>query len=122
MHTSRMELADKLLATDAASGQTNNFQSIKKQSEQHRKELLDELANFGDAVMANVDKESAYQAMYKNLSGKIELMTAEESVRSFQSSENILKDEYEQLVATATILPASLQEIVTRQAGELYKV
>ena len=112
-----MELADKLMNSNP--GGATAFQPVKQQSEQYHKQLLDELANFGDAVMAGVDKENDYQAHYKKLSGSLQTMTAEEGAAGFQSLENILKDEYEQVLATQTGLPASLLDILTRQAGSL---
>ena len=95
------------------------FLSAKQQSETYTAELMNELSEFGDAVMASVDNQNEYQVRYKNALGKLDSMTSQEAEQTFRSLEQSLQNIYETILQTEKDLPASLQEIINKQAHAL---
>lgn len=109
LHTTRKEAAEKLHADPVAAQQSDGFIA----------ELMEELANYGDAVMASTDRENEYQQTYTNALGKVESMKAEEQAQTFQELEASLKKMYQTTLESETGLPEPLREILTKQADRL---
>lgn len=119
IHTTRQEMVEKCEGKEFSPDVKTNLQSAEKQSEKYNQELLSELSNFGDAVMAGADNQNEYQVTYKNALGKIDAMTPQETEQTFHSLEIVLKNIYRTVLETQTNLPASLQEILHIQADDI---
>jgi len=109
LHTTRKEAAERLHA-DAA---------VMQQSDRFIAELMEELSNYGDAVMANTDRENEYQQTWKDTLGKMESMTPEKQAQTFQALEASLKHMYQTTLENGTDLPVPVREMLTKQAEGL---
>jgi hypothetical protein len=109
LHTTRKEAAEKLHADAAAVQQSDGFIA----------ELMEELSNYGDAVMASTDRENEYQQTWNNTLGKAEGMAPEQQAQTFQALEASLKNLYQTTLENETELPVPLREMLTKQAGRL---
>lgn len=116
IHTTRIEMVEKCTDKAFTPAAKTSFKSAKQQSKKYTAELMSELSNFGDAVMASVDHQNEYQVMYKNALGKIDTMTPQEAEHTFQSLELALKNIYESILETKADLPIVLQEMLSKQA------
>lgn len=114
IHTTRIEMVEKCIGKAMTPDVKVRFTSAKHQSEKFTKELMTELANFGDAVMSSVDNQNEYQAGYKRVLGKIDAMSPQQTDQAFQKLEASLKNIYETFLKTPA-LPTSLQEILSSQ-------
>lgn len=119
IHTTRIEMVEKCEEKALTPAVKTSFKSAKQQSKKYTEELLSELSNFGDAVMASVDHQNEYQVMYKNVLGKIDAMAPQEAEHTFQSLEIALKNIYESILETKADLPAALQEMLSKQAKSI---
>lgn len=119
VHTSRIELVQKCEGKSLVPDVAGKLASARQQSETYTAALLSELSEFGDAVMASVDNQNEYQVMYKNALGQLDAMTPREAEQTFLSLEEALKNIYRAMLQTGSELPASLQELVSKQAKEL---
>lgn len=122
VHTSRLELVEKLMGKGVALEGPERFTSATRQSEKFTKELMIELSNFGDAAMSSVDNQNEYQAGYKDILGKIDAMSPEDGEQAFQKLETSLRNIYQAFLKTSTALPTSLQEILSSQDTEIRRL
>jgi hypothetical protein len=90
-----------------------------QQSDGFIAELMEELSNYGDAVMASTDRENEYQQTWNNTLGKAEGMAPEQQAQTFQTLEASLKNMYQTTLENETELPVPLREMLTKQAGRL---
>lgn len=121
IHTTRMEIAEKFSKKALTPDAKTSLALAKQQSEKYTKELMIELSNFGDGVMSSVGNQNEYQVMYKNVLGKIDTMSPQESQQTFQSLETALKNMYQAILKTQTDLPTSLQEILSNQDNDIMR-
>ncbi len=119
IHTTRKEVVDKLKQIQVTGNVADKLQGIIKQSDQFISELMNELSNFGDAVPGEVNRENEYQVMWKNALINVDTMNPQEGEQIFQALENSLKKMYHDILDKVSELPASLQEIVTKQEAKL---
>jgi predicted RNase H-like nuclease (RuvC/YqgF family) len=119
IHTTRKEVVDKLKQIQVTGNVADKLQGIIKQSDQFISELMNELSNFGDAVPGEVNRENEYQVMWKNAFINVDTMNPQEGEQIFQALENSLKKMYHDILDKVSELPASLQEIVTKQEAKL---
>ncbi len=119
IHTTRKEVVDKLKQIQVTENVADKLQGIIKQSDQFISELMNELSNFGDAVPGEVNRENEYQVMWKNALSRIDTINPQESEQVFQALEKSLKKMYHDILDKISELPASLQEIVTKQEAKL---
>jgi uncharacterized protein YicC (UPF0701 family) len=119
IHTTRKEVVDKLKQIQVTGNVADKLQGIIKQSDQFISELMNELSNFGDAVPGEVNRENEYQVMWKNALINVDTMNPQEGEQIFQALENSLKKIYHDILDKVSELPASLQEIVTKQEAKL---
>lgn len=119
VYTTRKEAVDKLTTKSPGEELTAKLSTSAQQSDQFIAELMNELSNYGDSVKDNVDRENEYQIRWKETSGNIDGMNPEEYRQVFEKLEDSLHKFYAGIQETGTELPASLQEILTRQAEEL---
>lgn len=119
IYTSRIELVQKCEGKSLATEVAAKFASAKQQSETYTAELMTELSEFGDAVMASVDNQNEYQTMYKNVLPELDAMTSEEAAGTFERLEAALQKMYQTILQTETQLPTSLQDMLTKQAESL---
>lgn len=119
VHTTRKEAVDKLTTKSPGEELTAKLSTSAQQSDQFIAELMNELSNYGDSVKDNVDRENEYQIRWKETLGNIDGMNPEEYRQVFEKLEDSLHKFYTGIQETGTELPASLQEILTRQAEEL---
>jgi ABC-type transporter MlaC component len=119
IHTTRKEVVDKLKEKQVTGNGTGELSAITQQSDQFITELMNELSNFGDAVQGDVDRENEYQVICKKALANIDTISPQEYQRTFEALEQSLKKIYENILNTASELPASFQEILTKQAGKL---
>ncbi len=119
IHTTRKEVVDKLKKIQVTGNVADKLPGIIKQSDQFISELMNELSNFGDAVPGEVNRENEYQVMWKNALINVDTMNPQEGEQIFQALENSLKKMYHDILDKVSELPASLQEIVTKQEAKL---
>lgn len=118
IHTTRKEVADKLLAMHENGSDKSMLLSTKQQSDDFINELLPELSNFGDAVHDSSPRDNEYQQTWKNF-GNATSMSAEESSDIFKRLEYTLKQVYQQLIDDDKELPASLSKLLSAQQQKL---
>lgn len=119
IHTDRIELVQKCEGKSIAPDIRSMLTSAKQQSEKYTAELMNELSEFGDAVMASVDHQNDYQVMYKSVLGQLDSMPPTETEQTFRLLEETLKSVYQTVLQTGVELPASLQEIISKQENNL---
>jgi hypothetical protein len=119
IHTTRKEVADKLIAIMDSDAEKKLLLSTKIQSDEFIGQLLPELANFGDAVQDGSPRDNEYQLAWKN-AGHPESIRPEEATGIFQNLENMLKRVYGQLAGNEKELPASLAKLITAQHQKLH--
>jgi hypothetical protein len=119
LHTTRKEAAERLKATGTNGDAATKMAAAGPQSDGFITELMEELSNYGDAVLANVDRDNAYQSLWNEALGKLEGMTPEAAVQTFEAMENSLEVQYQHTLETESEVPEPVREILTRQASQL---
>lgn len=119
IHTTRKEAVEVLAGKNAEQELTAKLSSSAQQSDAFISELMGELSNYGDGVAAGVDRENEYQMMWKETMGKMDSLQPNEYAQTFRNMEESLQRMYKTIIDTKADLPASLQEILTRQLEAL---
>lgn len=119
IHTTRKDVVEKLKAKQLADAEAAKLTSAAEQSDEFIAELMNELSNYGDAVMANVNHENQYQELWKNSLETIDTLSTQQSVQTFQSMENCLKKMYQDTLEANSDLPVSMSEILNMQLSKL---
>lgn len=119
IHTTRKEAVDKLTTKTPGKELSAKLSASAQQSDQFIAELMSELSNYGDSIKDGVDRENEYQLRWKDTISNIDGMNPDESNQAFEKLEDSLRQFYTGINETGTELPASLQEMLTRQAEEL---
>jgi hypothetical protein len=122
IHTTRKEAMGKLTALRLTSETAAEVMAAAQHNDEAIAAWMGELSNYGDGVMANVDRENDYQRIYKNALGMIEAMTPQERAETFTSLEDSLKKTYKDTITANTELPASINEILNSQLSRLIQV
>jgi hypothetical protein len=115
IHTTRKEASIKLSQHEIA----NNKDSPVQLSDEFIKQLMNELSNYGDAVMESVDRDNEYQQEWKNNLEKIDALSAEEKDKRFRSLEGSLKNVYQDIINEHPELPSSLLQTIQNQSDQL---
>jgi hypothetical protein len=119
IHTTRKDAVEKLTAKKPPNAEVAKLRSAAQQSDEFIAELMNELSNYGDAVMANVDRENEYQEIWKRSLGTIDSISPMEGEQTFQAMESALKKMYEHTLEANSDLPVSVAEILNRQLSKL---
>ena len=119
IHTTRIEVIDKFQARVNDSSLSDNLLKAKMQSELFVSQLMSELSNFGDSIMASVDSEDEYQLACKNVFGEINEMEPPQIEAKFLALETVLKNTYAGILTTKINLPESVQVVLVKQEGAL---
>jgi hypothetical protein len=119
IHTTRKEASAKLKEKGIPEEVLAKLTAASQQSDQFITGLMNELSNFGDAVLSDVDRENEYERIWKNALKNIDATDSHENAQTFQALEDSLKKIYNEILETKDGLPPSLQEIINKQAGKL---
>ena len=119
LHTTRKEALERLNSNQLLENSAGRNAAAGPQSDAFISELMEELSNYGDAVMASVDRENEYQGIWTQALGTLDTMTPVEGAKTFQAMEDRLKQQYQHTLETEMSLPDSLQAILKRQASQL---
>ena len=119
IHSTRIELAEKLLKKDLPAKLATKLEQIKKQSHDFTTELMGELSNFGDAVTGSVDNNNPYQTRYKETLANMDQIEKEETDKLVGSFEDTLKTIYQGYAHNTSDDFKTLQAIITRHIAEL---
>jgi DNA-binding FrmR family transcriptional regulator len=117
--TTRKEACEKILKKNPGPEITKTLNTCATQSDGFINELMSELNQFGDAVMGEVDRDNAYQNRWREVLKKEDPMNAQELFKTFQTMEESLAQLYGQFAAEGAELPASLQELLQKQAQQV---
>lgn len=119
IHTSRIDVAEKLTKKQVAESLIKKLSAAKQQSHQFTSELMNELSGFGDAVHDGSALESEYEMIWKNTVGNIDAINAGDDVPVFAELEDSLKKIYQNILQEKTGLPDSIRELLAIQSGKL---
>ena len=119
IHSTRIELAEKLLEKDLPGNLAVKLEKIKKQSQDFTTELMGELSNFGDAVMGSVDNNNPYQTRYKETLANMDQIEKDETDKLVNSFEETLKSIYQGYADNTSDEFKTLHGIIARHISEL---
>lgn len=119
LHTTRKEACQKIMENGADQEVIEKATAAAGQSDAAIAALLAELAQFGDAVGASVDRDNPYQELYKQLLDDLKAPAA--AANAFRQLEDSLKITYKQLMDAQTDLPPTLQQLIQKQYEALDK-
>lgn len=119
IYTTRKDAVEKLKVKNLADAEVVKLTHAAEQSDEFIADLMNELSNYGDAVMANVDRENEYQQIWKSSLEKIDTIPPPEGEQLFNTMENTLKKMYQHILDTNADLPDSVVKILNRQLSKL---
>ena len=115
IHSTRKEAAMKLGQQE----NVDNKDSPVQLSDEFIKQLMNELSNYGDAVMESVDRDNEYQQGWKNGLEKIDALSSQEKTKTFQALESRLQEFYQHIINEHPELPVSLLQTIQNQSNQL---
>ncbi len=119
MHTTRIECANKILAIEKNNTLAIDAEKIVQQSTGFIEALMSELSNFGDAIKADVNKNTSYNMLYPEL--LTEFVSEDSTIweDGFKKMEGILRNNYLDVINANRELPASIIQVLETQATSL---
>lgn len=120
--TTRKETCEKILEKKPDAAIAEKLTSISEQSMQFIRALMEELTQFGDAVMAEVSRDNQYHMLWKQTMENIEHKNPAELSQNFMQMEEALKNIYNEFVDSSADMPTSLHELLIKQAESLSKM
>lgn len=117
--TTRKEACEKIIKKNPGPEITKTLNTCASQSDGFINELMTELNQFGDGVMGEVDRDNAYQNLWREAFKNSDTMDAQELFKTFQAMEDSLAQQYGQFAVEGAELPASLQELLQKQAQQV---
>jgi hypothetical protein len=121
VHTTRKEVTEKIKTTGLPRDFEGVLSAAEKQSREFIKELLGELSNYGDGVMAAVERDDEYHKIWKEALLNIDSAPIEDRKKIFFDLEESLKKVYRDILEAQTDLPPAVTEIVNRQFAQVQK-
>lgn len=118
LQATRLEAAERL-KDKFAEGDVPLLTTAHQQSEKFTGELMNELSNYGDAVLSSVDSENAYQQQWTSALANLDTTDKQQAASLFQSLEKTLAGVYAQYLHAKNDLPDTLQQLLTQQAEKL---
>lgn len=119
MLTTRKEACEKMLSKNPNEEITAKLNECLGKSDEFISQLMDELTQFGDSVMGEVNRDNEYQNLWRNALKNIDTASAMELYKTFSEMEDNLGQTYSELTAEGNELPVSLQELLQKQAQEM---
>src|SRR4051794_5817761 len=110
VHTTRKEVTEKIKTTALPRDFEGVLSAAEKQSREFIKELLGELSNYGDGVMAAVERDDEYHKIWKDALLNIDFAPIEDRKKIFFDLEESLKKVYRDILEAQTDLPPAVTE------------
>ena len=117
IHTTRIELTEKLAGPDTQSGITGRLAHIRQQSELFTKELMSELSQFGDSIPGSVDNDNPYQQKYREVLGSLD--GSANRAGTLEELETILVSTYKDYLSKTTMEAETIQLLIQKQAAAI---
>lgn len=115
MHTTRVEFSNKILAKIIDENLKTTLHKITQQSSLFIEALMNELSNFGDAVKADANRNNEYNSIYTNLLVDFDAADITKLQYSFDKMEEVLKNNYVDIIDANKELSASMGQILNAQ-------
>ena len=121
VHTTRKEAIEKIKTTGLPGDFGGMLGSAEKQSGEFIKELLSELSNYGDGVMAGVERDNDYHKIWKEALINIDSASIEDNKKVFLALEESLENIYRDILEGQGDQPPAVAEIINRQFALVQK-
>ena len=119
MHTTRIEFSNKMLGKEVDEDSKTIFHKIAQQSTVFIEALMNELSNFGDAVKADANRNNEYNKIYTNVLVDFDTADITKLKDSFDKMEEVLKNNYVDMIEANKELSASILQILNVQLKSL---
>jgi hypothetical protein len=119
MHTTRIEFSNKMLGKEVDQDSKTTFHKIAQQSTVFIEALMNELSNFGDAVKADANRNNEYNKIYTNVLVDFDTADITKLKDSFDKMEEVLKNNYVDMIEANKELSASILQILNAQLKSL---
>jgi hypothetical protein len=119
MLTTRKEAIDRIMSKPDAGSLVAGLRKEAQQTDHFISGLQTELSAFGDAVMADVDRDNTYHSLWREGLGLEGTASATELHGHFKKMDEALVKEYQQYTSSSIQLPPGLSELLHQQLAAL---